>query len=89
MCGRQPCDKVDCTWSEKFRFECEARDLMEKPFDVRQAYYKDVIKRRGEAAQQKLIKEVNSQWALAERHKNAKGTPGKPPTRVMRTLFSR
>ena len=66
MCGRQPCDKEDCTWSETFRFECEARDMMQKPFDVRQAYYKDVLKRRGEAAQQRLIKEVNRQWALSK-----------------------
>lgn len=89
MCGRQPCERDDCTWSEAFRFQCEAREVMRKPFDVRQAYYKDVLKMRGEPAQKKLINEVNQQWAMADQHKNAKGTPGKPPARVMRTSFAR
>jgi len=39
---------------------------MQKPFDVRQAYYKDVLKKRGEPAQKRLIDEVNRQWALSK-----------------------
>lgn len=66
MCGHNPCDKERCTWGEPFRFECEARDVMQKPFDVRQAYYKDVLKKQGKPAQKRLIDEVNRQWALSK-----------------------
>lgn len=63
MCGAAPCDKPMCTWSEAWRFECEARDVMGKPSDARQAYYRDVLKHRGQAGRQRLVDEVNRQWA--------------------------
>lgn len=62
MCGHAPCDLPRCTWSEVWRFECEARDIMRKPYDVRTAYYRDVEKRRGKDEKDKLIAEVNRQW---------------------------
>lgn len=62
MCGRAPCDKALCTWSNEWRFQCEARDVMRKPYDVRHAYYRDVEKRRGAKEKERLIAEVNRQW---------------------------
>ncbi len=63
MCGAAPCSKPLCNWSEAWRFECEARDVMQKPSDVRHAYYRDVLKHRGQAERQRLVEEVNRQWA--------------------------
>lgn len=28
VCGKNPCEKPDCTWSERHRRECEARMVM-------------------------------------------------------------
>ena len=70
MCGHAPCDQPRCTWSDAWRFECEARDVMRKPYDVRHAYYRDVEKRRGKDEKEKLIKEVNQQWKTEqEKHR--------------------
>lgn len=62
MCGREPCDKANCTWGERHRRECEARTVMRWDRGKRTGYYEDVKKRRGEAAAQELIKEVKQQW---------------------------
>ncbi|OQA32199.1 MAG: hypothetical protein BWY57_02136 [Betaproteobacteria bacterium ADurb.Bin341] len=62
MCGQSPCDKPNCTWGEKYRKECEAREVMSWDRVKRSEYYADVKKRRGEAAVQELIEEVKKQW---------------------------
>ena len=62
MCGHQPCDKPSCTWGERHRLECEARQVMQWDRVTRLAYYADVKKKRGEAAVQELIREVRNQW---------------------------
>ena len=52
--------------------------MMRKPSDVRQAYYRDVLKHRGQDGRQRLVDEVNRQWSLSI-NGNAtgkKGTPG-------------
>lgn len=66
MCGFSPCDSEQCSWGERHRFECEARDVMMKPFDVRHAYYRDVMKRRGEVEAKKLVSEVDRQWGISQ-----------------------
>jgi len=78
VCGYQPCDKPTCTWSEQHRFECEARSVMRKPSDVRQAYYRDVLKHRGQDGRQRLVDEVNRQWSISiiGNATGKKGTPG-------------
>jgi hypothetical protein len=64
MCGRKPCDKPDCTWSERHRVECEARWVMRLPKSKRVEYYTKVKEHRGEKAAMKLLDEVNRQWRL-------------------------
>jgi hypothetical protein len=66
MCGHQPCEKPDCTWTEKHRAECEARLVMLWDKPTRLAYYADVKKKRGEAAAQQLIEETKRQWRSQE-----------------------
>lgn len=39
---------------------------MMKPYDVRHAYYRDVMKKRGEAEAKKLIAEVDRQWKASQ-----------------------
>ena len=56
---------VPHTWREAWRLECEARYLMRKPMEARKAHYAGVLEKRGEAARNELIAEVNRQWALA------------------------
>lgn len=62
MCGRASCDKPNCTWSEAWRAECEARWAMRLPREKRAAYYEDVKKKRGEESLSKLIEDVREQW---------------------------
>lgn len=64
MCGNSPCDKPNCTWGERHRLECEARDVMRLLRAQRARYYADVAKQRGEAAAQDLIHEVKRQWGM-------------------------
>lgn len=62
MCGAKPCDKPSCTWGERHRKECEAREVMRWDRFKRTEYYADVKKRRGETALKELIEEVKKQW---------------------------
>lgn len=62
MCGPAPCMKPDCTWSEKFRAETEAREVMGWSRERRTVYYAGVKAKRGETAAQALIAEVKRQW---------------------------
>lgn len=67
MCGAKPCDKSNCTWSEKHRRECEARTVLRWSREKRTEHYAGVKKQRGEEAAQELIKEVKQQWAISQR----------------------
>ena len=67
MCGRAPCDKPNCTWTERNRRECEAREVMLWSREKRTEYYADVKKRRGEAAAKDLVTEVKRQWHISQR----------------------
>ena len=67
MCGTHPCNKTDCTWSERHRRASEARTVMQWPREERTEYYADVKKRRGDAAAQQLIEDVKEQWTLSQR----------------------
>lgn len=62
MCGPAPCDKPSCTWGEKHRRECEAREVLSWSKDTRTAYYAMVRERRGEASAQQLIADVKAEW---------------------------
>lgn len=66
MCGRAPCEKASCTWSEQYRAQCEAKTVMRWPKEKRQAYYQKVAKTRGEAAAQALIAAVRQEWKEGE-----------------------
>ena len=66
MCGKAPCEKTDCTWSEQYRAQCEARIVMRWEKDRRQAYYQKVAKTRGEAAACALIAAVRQEWEEAK-----------------------
>ena len=66
MCGAKPCDKPNCTWGEKHRKECEAREVMRWDRVKRSDYYADVKKRRGEVALKELIEEVKKQWNVSQ-----------------------
>lgn len=66
MCGKAPCEKTDCTWSEQYRAQCEARVVMRWPKEKRQAYYRQVAKTRGEAAARALIAAVRREWKEGE-----------------------
>jgi hypothetical protein len=66
MCGKAPCEKAGCTWSEQYRAQCEARVVMRWEKDRRQAYYQKVAKTRGEAAARALIAVVRREWKEGE-----------------------
>ena len=62
MCGRAPCDKPDCTWSEAWRFECECRHVLSMSKDRRADWYKGVQKARGEESMERLKNGVKELW---------------------------
>lgn len=62
MCGKAACEKPDCTWSEKFRAETEAREVLGWDKGRRLAYYAQVKAKRGDPAMQALVAEVKRQW---------------------------
>ena len=66
MCGIAPCDKLNCTWGELHRRECEARAVMQWDRESRTAYYTEVKKSRGEAAAKDLVTEVKRQWHISQ-----------------------
>ena len=57
--------EIPFTWTEAWRRECEARHVMHLLHQARRDYYAGVLKKRGEAARNELIAEVNRQWVLA------------------------
>lgn len=48
------------TNSEQYRSECEMRSVAAMPNEQRQAYYKQVLEKRGQAAANGLIASVNA-----------------------------
>ena len=66
MCGKAPCEKADCTWSEQYRAQCEARVVMRWEKDRWQSYYQKVAKTRGETAARALIAAVRQERKKAE-----------------------
>lgn len=60
MCGRSPCDKTDCTWSESHRARCEAQAVAVWDREKRLKYYEDVRLRRGDNAARGLVNDVNA-----------------------------
>jgi len=62
MCGHHPCDKPDCTHSERHRAACEARTVMGWPREQRKEYYGRVTRARGEAAAKALAADVSAEY---------------------------
>lgn len=62
MCGMKPCDKPDCTWSEKYKHECLARHLMVLPRDARVNFYAEYLKHHGSTEARNLTKRVNAAY---------------------------
>lgn len=62
MCGRSPCEALDCTWSEAHRAECEARTVMRWTKKQRTDYYALVAEKRGNDAVMKLVENVKRLW---------------------------
>ena len=53
------------TYSEEWRNECEARDLLSWPLAKRRKQLALVLEKRGEAGYYKLTEEMTRQWTLA------------------------
>lgn len=62
MCGYLPCDKPECTHSERHRAACEARTVMRWGKGIRQDFYGLVKQWRGEAAAKALAADVSTEW---------------------------
>lgn len=52
--------------TEQHRKECEARQVLQWPFEKRKPYLELVGKRRGEQARMELEKEIIRQYRLAK-----------------------
>jgi hypothetical protein len=57
------------TYSEEWRNECEARDLLTWPLAKRRKQLALVLEKRGEAGYQKLTEEMKKQWLKAKETK--------------------
>jgi hypothetical protein len=53
------------TYSEEWRNECEARDLLSWPLAKRRKQLALILEKRGEAGYYKLTEEMTRQWTLA------------------------
>jgi hypothetical protein len=53
------------TYSEEWRNECEARDLLSWPLAARRKQLALIYDKRGQAGYQKLTEEMTRQWTLA------------------------
>lgn len=65
MCGKKPCNKPSCTWSEAHRAECEARyvaNLGRRDKMAAQKYLLKVEKARGAKAVDKLRTMARDMW---------------------------
>jgi|JI10StandDraft_1071094.scaffolds.fasta_scaffold2818457_2 hypothetical protein len=62
MCGANPCDKPNCTWSREHLQACEARMVAKMPAEWRRDFYAEVLQKRGPAALAELKKRVGEAW---------------------------
>ena len=62
MCGANPCDKLNCTWSETFREECWFRHIARKPAEWRANHYAGFEKKHGKPATAELKLKVGEAW---------------------------
>lgn len=69
MCGANPCDKPNCTWSIAYLQACEARWVMRQPAEWRANYYQLVEKHRGKKALDELKGRVKFEWSRAQESK--------------------
>ena len=53
------------TYSEEWRNECEAKDLLSWPLAKRRKQLALILEKRGEAGYYKLTEEMTRQWTLA------------------------
>jgi hypothetical protein len=79
MCGANPCGKTDCTWSAKFRFESEARQVSKMPGEWRASFYALAEKQRGPEAVARLKAEVKRQYAARSPSPAGSGSATQPP----------
>lgn len=66
MCGANPCNKPNCTWSRDHLQACEARMVAKMPAEWRRDFYAEVLQKRGPAALAELKKRVGEAWRLRE-----------------------
>lgn len=66
MCGAAPCDKPNCTWSEPWKLECEARLVAKMPAEWRKDFYTEVEKKRGKQALDDLKLRVGQAWKKSQ-----------------------
>lgn len=62
MCGANPCNRPNCSWSSSFLKACEARWVMQMPREKRGEFYELVRKMRGEQALSDLKERVKNEW---------------------------
>ena len=65
MCGHHPCDKPDCTHSERHRAVCEARTVIRMPQDKVPDFYGRVKSARGESAYHRLVADVSAEYRIS------------------------
>lgn len=64
MCGSKPCENPNCTWSEAHKLACLARAVVKLPgLEVRREWLKKFRARHGDAATDKLEREIKAQLA--------------------------
>lgn len=62
-CGCERCSVTPLqTFTERFRQECEAREVLGWDKGRRRAYYAQVKAKRGEQAMQQLVADVKRLW---------------------------
>lgn len=66
MCGANPCDKPNCTWSEAWKKECWLRHIAKQPADWRANHYADFEKKHGKPATAELKRKVGEAWKKSQ-----------------------
>lgn len=63
MCGPSACVPMHagCTWSEQYRNECEARDILKMPLDKRRQWLAELAEKRGDISvlKDEMIRQFN------------------------------
>lgn len=63
MCGRAPCGKKDCTWSEEYRAAAEIRTVAKMEAPAQRKYFEAVAHSRGKEAAAAISAGVDSMHA--------------------------